>query len=390
MNRNRVAVTLLLLASALVLISGWLWHTRRSRESPAELKAANERTDGRPLTRSHDEAPQPTNLGVIPKPELQSPITPPAEIPPAKAHDTSLAAEKSSATVVSTNSYPRLVQNVFELQVALARRGIGCGSIDGVMGPQTRLALRCFQRQSGLPPTGELDHNTRACLALNQPVIKRYVVSSNDLACLQPLSPTWLGKSRQTVLAYETLLELVSEKSHSSPALVRLLNPELIWSNVPACATIELPDVTYPQSKSRASGITIYLGQRILEAWDEQTNVLAHFPCSIARQVDKRPVGELHVAVLASHPNYTFDPKNFPESDEARELQAKLVLPPGPNSPVGVAWIGLDKPGYGIHGTARPEQIGRSESHGCFRLTNWDAEYLVQLVSIGTPVYVEP
>ena len=80
----------------------------------------------------------------------------------------------------------------------------------------------------------------------------------------------------------------------------------------------------------------------------------------------------------------------FPESPEARELKTKLVLPPGPNNPMGVAWISLDKPGYGIHGTPSPEQVGRTESHGCFRLANWNAEYLLKLAWVGMPVYVEP
>jgi lipoprotein-anchoring transpeptidase ErfK/SrfK len=80
----------------------------------------------------------------------------------------------------------------------------------------------------------------------------------------------------------------------------------------------------------------------------------------------------------------------FPESPEAQAIGRKLILQPGPNNPVGVAWIGLDKPGYGMHGTPGPEQVGRTESHGCFRLANWDAEYLVKLVWIGMPVTVVP
>jgi lipoprotein-anchoring transpeptidase ErfK/SrfK len=93
---------------------------------------------------------------------------------------------------------------------------------------------------------------------------------------------------------------------------------------------------------------------------------------------------------IAPDPNYTFDPSLFPESAEARRLSTRLVLPPGPNNPVGVAWVGLDKPGYGIHGTPIPEQVGRTESHGCFRLTNWNAERLLQMVWVGLPVQVTP
>ncbi len=107
-------------------------------------------------------------------------------------------------------------------------------------------------------------------------------------------------------------------------------------------------------------------------------------------RVEKRPAGELHVTAIAENPNYTFNPEVFPESAEARELGRKLILPPGPNNPVGTAWISLDLPGYGIHGTPSPEQVGRTESHGCFRLANWNASYLVKLVWVGMPVYVEP
>ncbi len=297
---------------------------------------------------------------------------------------------RAPSEMVGPTNYPRLVQNVFEMQVALARQGLSCGSIDGYIGPQTRAALRSFQQQAHLPMTGELDTSTRARLTLTAAPTAFYEVTSNDLACLQPLSPTWLGKSQQTALGYETLLELVSEKGQAHPSLVRRLNPDLDWTNVAPGTTIQLPNVSYPAPTERAVYITIRLSDKVLEARDQSTNLLAHFPCSIARRVEKRPVGELHVVVIAPHPNYTFDPDVFPESAEARELNTKLVLPPGPNSPVGVAWIGLDKPGYGIHGTANPEQVGRTESHGCFRLANWNAEYLLRLVSIGTPVYVQP
>ena len=106
--------------------------------------------------------------------------------------------------------------------------------------------------------------------------------------------------------------------------------------------------------------------------------------------MEKQPAGELHVSAVAPNPDYTFNPEVFPESPEAQQLKTKLVLPPGPNNPVGTAWISLDKPGYGMHGTPSPEQVGRTESHGCFRLANWNAEYLIKLVWIGMPVYVEP
>lgn len=287
-----------------------------------------------------------------------------------------------------TAQYPRPVQNVLEAQIALISEGISSGSLDGAIGSQTRAALTAFQRDQGLNMTGELDSITKSNLLLDNAPFTTYTISSEDLARLQPIAATWLGKSQQTALDFETILELVSEKTFSHPNLIRRLNSTVNWSNVVAGTVLQVPNASYPDDPSKAAWITIHLSTRILEAFDDETNLIAHFPCSIARQVEKRPVGLLHVEVIAPHPNYTFDPAVFPESAEGRELHRKLILPPGPNNPVGVAWIGLDRPGYGIHGTPRPEEVGRTESHGCFRLANWNAEFLLKLITVGTPVYV--
>jgi len=269
------------------------------------------------------------------------------------------------------------------------QQGISSGSLDGAIGSQTRAALSAFQDKIHLPVTGQLDTNTKIHLLLTNSPFATYTVTTNDLARLQPLSPTWLGKSQQTALDFETILELVAEKSFSHPNLIRKLNPSINWSNVPAGAVLQVPAAAYPDPHGPAAFITISLSARILEAFDDNTNLLVHFPVSIGKIAEKRPVGELHVIAIAPHPNYTFDPAVFPESEEARQLNRKLIIPPGPNNPVGVAWIGLDRPGYGIHGTPSPEQVGRTESHGCFRLANWNAEYLVKIVWVGMPVYVE-
>jgi len=290
----------------------------------------------------------------------------------------------------SPADFPRPVRDVFEAQVALARRAISSGSIDAALGSQTRRAISVFQETQHLPVTGALNADTRARLTLAAPLVTTYVVTINDLARLQPLGKTWLAKSQQTALEYETELELVAEKSHSHPELIRRLNLGVNWTNIAAGTVLHIPDLDYPAASNKAAFAVIHLADKFLEAFDTETNLLAHFPCSIAANVEKRPVGELHVAVVAPNPNYTFDPDLFPESPEARQLKMKLVLPPGPNNPVGVAWIGLDKTGYGIHGTPVPEQVGRTESHGCFRLANWDAEYLSKLVWVGMPVLVEP
>ncbi len=289
----------------------------------------------------------------------------------------------------SPTDFPRPVLDVFEAQVALARRAISPGSIDDAIGWQTREAISVFQQMQNLPVTGKLDADTRAKLTLDAPVLTNYTVTTNDLARLQPLGKTWLAKSQQTALDYETELQLVAEVGHCNPLLVEKLNPTVNWTNISAGTVVKIPNVDYPDPTNKAAFVVIHLSDKYLEAFDEQTNLLLHFPCSIAAHVEKRPVGELHVVVVIPNPNYTFDPALFPDSPESATLDHKLVLPPGPKNPVGVAWVGLDKTGYGIHGTPAPEQIGRTESHGCFRLANWDAEYLLQLVWVGMPVIVE-
>ncbi len=290
----------------------------------------------------------------------------------------------------SPADFPRPVHDVLEAQIALARRGISPGSIDAAFGSQTRAAISVFQGIENLPQTGKLDSDTRVKLTLDAPILTNYVVTTNDLARLQPLGKTWLAKSQQTALDFETELELVAEKSHSHPELIRRLNPGVNWTNLAAGTDLKIPDVNYPEPDGKAAFAVIALSDKFLEAFDEQTNLLAHFPCSIAAKVEKRPVGELHVVAVIPQPNYTVDPELFPESSELQAIGRKLILPPGPNNPVGVAWIGLDKTGYGIHGTPAPEQIGRTESHGCFRLANWDAEYLMNVAWVGMPVFVEP
>ncbi len=323
-------------------------------------------------------APVKSVVKPVPSPK-PAPARPPAAFPP-----------EELARLVSPDAFPRPAANWLEAQIELSRRAFSCGSIDGVGGSQTAAALRAFQESESLPVTGLLDSDVRARLVLSAPPLTRLTLTADDLAGLQPLSPTWLGKSQQTALAYETALELVAERAHAHPALIRQLNPGVDWAAVAAGTSLYVPDVGRVAVGTKAAEIHISFGDHVLEAVDAAGHLIAHFPVSIARDVEKRQVGVLHVTVVIPNPDYTFDPEVFPESEEARELGRKLVVPPGPNNPVGVAWIGLDKTGYGIHGTPTPEQVGRTESHGCFRLANWDAVALLAIAWVGLPVVVEP
>jgi lipoprotein-anchoring transpeptidase ErfK/SrfK len=151
-----------------------------------------------------------------------------------------------------------------------------------------------------------------------------------------------------------------------------------------------VPNVAMPEVKGKAALVRIQLGNRFLQVFDEQFNLIAHFPCTIAGSVDRRPLGELRVEVVIAMPNYTFDPSRFNRTAETRGIENKLILPPGPNNPVGTVWIGLNRTGYGIHGTPEPEKVGGAESLGCFRLSNWNAEHLLKMAWVGMPVHVEP
>jgi lipoprotein-anchoring transpeptidase ErfK/SrfK len=307
----------------------------------------------------------------------------------------SLATESPAPLVTFTpppppRSYPRPVESWLEAQIALARRGFSSGPIDGIGGAQSAAALRAFQQHTALRPTGTLDEPTRAVLTLDTPPLTQLLLTAADLANLQPTGKTWLEKSAQIALSHETALELVAERTHASPRFIQALNPDIDWAAVSAGTPLSVPDITLAPFTSRAARIEVRLADHVLQVRDAADLILAHFPVSIAAKVEKRPVGELHVTVVIADPNYTFDPDNFPESAEAQSLGRKLIIAPGPNNPVGVAWIGLDKPGYGIHGTPTPEHVGRTESHGCFRLANWDARTLLSLAWSGLPVTVAP
>lgn len=287
-------------------------------------------------------------------------------------------------------SYPRPVESWLEAQIALARRGFSSGPIDGVAGAQSAAALRAFQQSAGLPATARLDEATRALLLLYTPPLTQLALTAADLDRLQPLGKTWLEKSQQTALAHETVLEFAAERAHSSPRFIQALNPSVNWSALTAGDHLTIPDITLAPFTAKAARIEVRLADHVLQARDAEGTLLVHFPVSIAKNVEKRPVGELHITLVIADPNYTFNPENFPESAEAKELGRKLIIAPGPNNPVGVAWIGLDRPGYGIHGTPTPEHVGRTESHGCFRLANWDARTLLALAWPGLPVSVLP
>ncbi|MFH0881279.1 MAG: L,D-transpeptidase, partial [Lentisphaerota bacterium] len=214
------------------------------------------------------------------------------------------------------------------------------------------------------------------------------VISNGDEAALSPAVWGWVKKSEAERLGYTTILEMLAEQSHASEEGLRQLNPEVVWPDPAEGTAVVLPNPR-PFRLKPASEIRISLSRKVLRVYDENKKTIAWFPCSIAKDKNKRPQGLLTIQNCADDPTYLFDSNLFAEDAEAYALNKRLVIPPGPNNPVGVAWIGLSLPGYGIHGTPVPEDIGKTESHGCFRLSNWNAEKLMKMIRIGTPVMIE-
>lgn len=273
-------------------------------------------------------------------------------------------------------------------QVALLSNGFSPAAIDGAMGRQTRQALKGFQTSRGLTPSGEMNAETAEKLKLSVGLYAAYTVTAEDLSGLRANPDGWAQMAEADALGYETILELVAEKARSHRNLIKKLNPNVNWSNVEAGTEIKIPNVREFKPATEASRYKVLINERVVQVFDADGNLIAQFPCTIAASKAKIPDGELKVENFAKDPNYTFSPANFPESPAAQKIGKNLIIPPGANNPVGTVWIGLSKPGYGIHGTPEPEAIGQAASHGCFRLTNWDALTLLGMTDAGMPVEI--
>lgn len=284
------------------------------------------------------------------------------------------------------------------IQTFLARTSLSPGLIDAKPGRKTRIAIEYFQRARGLQPSGQLDDPTRAALfPVNSATSRQdlsdwtrtYTITEADLAQISgPIPEDWNERAQLPFSGYVDLPDLLAERGWCSLDLLAALNPGKALADLAVGDEVTIPDAS-PKPLPKLARVEINLTEKLVLAFGEgEAN--AEIPifmthCSIAREVEKRPVGELKVAVVASDPDYTFNPASWPE---VTNVSGKLRIAPGPRNPVGVAWIGLDRPGYGMHGTVRPQDIGKTGSHGCFRLTNWDAARLIRAVRVGMPVII--
>lgn len=336
-----------------------------------------------------------TNVMVTPAtPDKPQPLAP-RPTPPV-ATTAAVTRVASPAATLVTNAAPAAqpeaplpdFRTTVAVQTLLDRANFSPNCIDGKWGSHTRTALAAWQADRRLPVSGELDDATCAALGKLERAFTTHTITPEEHAALTPMPETWRGKAKVAALRYSTILETLAERYHAAEAVIEKLNPAFAWPDPPAGSVIVVPAAGGRIAKP-VSRIEVALNAKLIRAYAADGSLVALFPCSIGGDASKRPVGDLTVIRCAKDPVFIFDPEVFVENEEARTIQSKLIIPSGPNNPVGVAWIGLNLPGYGIHGTSHPEDIGKTESHGCFRLANWNAGKLLATVTTGMPVTVK-
>ena len=297
---------------------------------------------------------------------------------------------------------PAFQQAVLEAEVLLARAGFSPGAIDGRDGENFANALHAFQQANGLP-IGKLDQQTLSLLSQvsNAPALAQYTIQPEDVKgpFAQQIPRDFEKMAALERLAYQTPRELLAERFHMSEALLAALNTHANFDQAGTAITVANvnPMPEDPKMAARtgegsgssaergatAGKVVVDKPHHAVLVYSPDNRLVAFYPASIGSAEKPAPSGTFAVRAIAYDPTYTYNPAyGFKEQKTDR----KVTVKPGPNNPVGVVWIALSAQGYGIHGTPEPDKVGKTQSHGCIRLTNWDALALAKMVKRGMTV----
>ncbi|HBF29119.1 L,D-transpeptidase [Rhizobium sp.] len=297
--------------------------------------------------------------------------------------DRNATQRQPSYTTPSFSSGGKAKPEITALQVFLDREGFSPGAIDGHMGQNVDKALQAWQQKTGetLDPKNTDAIMERLQLDGGLP-FKNYTITAADAAgpYVAEIPTDYSQKAAMQSLGYTSTTEMLAEKFHMDEDYLKAINPGVDFT-VPG-STIKVVNVGQGQT-GKVARIVADKARKQVFAYGDDGQLIAAYPASIGSNDTPSPSGTVTVQRVAFNPGYTYNPKvNFKQGENDKVLN----IPPGPNGPVGTVWIALSKPTYGIHGTPDPSKIGRTQSHGCVRLTNWDATELAKMVQPGVTV----
>ncbi|PDT90476.1 hypothetical protein CO669_09855 [Bradyrhizobium sp. Y36] len=304
---------------------------------------------------------------------------------PALAHSLDAKAVNDAARPERLPAADKVSAPAIKLQILLDRAQFSPGQIDGKLGENAQKALKAFAEQNGLSfdkaIAPELWDKLNA--ASEGPVLVDYKITDADVKgpFLKKLPAKLDDMKTLEALSFTSPLEGLSEKFHMSEELLRMLNSGKSFDK--SGETIVVANVLARRELPRISRIEIDKIHATLKAYEGSGRLVAFYPASIGSPDRPTPTGALKVTGTDEQPTYHYNPEYKFKSVKSRK---PFEIKPGPNNPVGSYWIGLSAQGYGIHGTAEPDRVSKSASHGCVRLTNWDARVLGENVKRGTPV----